>query len=130
MVANAVFESLLRELARAYCILEDASVWNINVYFNRIVTRKGEVGRPVPEGKHRDGVKFSCLFMSQRIGCGGGETSLIDMITHEPVLIWTLKEAGACVIFRDDTVLHDTSPIFATLDDQPGFRDVLVVEFY
>jgi hypothetical protein len=126
----AVFRRLLLRLGETYSRLEDATGWRINVYFNRILAHAGRAGKPVPEGMHRDGVKFSCLFMSQLVGCSGGETSLFDLITHEPVFKGRLQAPGDCLVFRDDTVLHDTTDIHAAQDDRPGFRDVLVIEFH
>lgn len=130
IVANPVFQRILQLLGRGYSAVEDVSSWKINTYFNRIIARSDEIGKPVPEGMHRDGVKFSCLFMAQRASCNGGETSLIDLITHQPVFKGTLDQPAKCILFRDDTVLHDTTPIAPVTKRKIGYRDVLVVEFY
>src|SRR5262249_39176434 len=63
IVNNQVVQCVLRLLGAGYSALEDQPRWRINTYFNRIIARTEEMGKPVPEGMHRDGVKFSCLFM-------------------------------------------------------------------
>lgn len=130
IVGNAVLQQLLKALGRGYSEVEGVDTWRINTYFNRIIANSTEAGKPVPEGKHRDGVKFSCLFMSQRTDCTGGETSLIDLISHDAVFQSTLDSPAHCILFRDDTVLHDTTPILPVSDARPGYRDVLVIEFH
>lgn len=127
---NAVLQTVLKCLGSAYSELEDQRRWRINTYFNRIVARREETGKPVPEGMHRDGVKFSCLFMANHINFTGGDTTLFDMLTHKPVFNGRLAMGGHVLVFRDDTVLHDTTAILPLDDRVPGYRDVLVIEFH
>ena len=129
MVDSPVTISLLKELGRVYSTLEDVPMWKINTYFNRIYTARNEVGKPVPEGMHRDGVKFSALFMANRSGFTGGDTTLYALVDKQPVFHGTLSAPGDLLLFRDDTVFHDTTPILPTEADTPGFRDLLVIEF-
>lgn len=127
--ANAVLIRTVRALAQAYGRLHATPAWNINLYFNRIVARPAERGLPVPEGPHRDGVRFSCLLMADRTGCTGGRTHLIDLLTHDVLLSHTLDTPGDCLVFRDDTLLHDTTAIEVMPGAAQGLRDVLVIEF-
>lgn len=130
IVNSPILNSLLLKLANAYGELEDIQTWKINTYFNRIISTKDFVGQPVPEGKHRDGVKFSCLFMANRTNVTGGSTTLTDILYQNHVFTGTLESPADVLIFRDDTVIHDTSAIKATNDTEEGYRDVLVIEFY
>jgi hypothetical protein len=79
---------------------------------------------------HRDGVKFSCLFMASHINFTGGDSTLFDLLTHKPVFQGRLGAGGQMLVFRDDTVLHDTTGISPADPRAPGYRDVLVIEFY
>lgn len=130
IVHNKVVQRVLRLLGAGYSALEDQPRWRINTYFNRIIAGADEMGKPVPEGMHRDGVKFSCLFMANYINFTGGDSTLFDMLTHEPVFQGRLDAGGQMLVFRDDTVLHDTTGIRPVDPKSPGYRDVLVIEFY
>lgn len=130
MANNQVFRTLLLELANNYGEIEDVQTWKINTYFNRILARPNMQGLPVPEGKHRDGVKFSCLFMTDKINVSGGETTLIDIMHQKPIFNGTLEKQNQMLIFRDDTVFHDTTPIEVISGRNYGYRDLLVIEFH
>jgi len=130
IVNNQVVREILLRLAKAYGELEDIQTWKINAYFNRIIATKDFSGQPVPEGKHRDGVKFSCLFMANRINVSGGSTTLTDILYQQEVFTGTLQNPSDVLIFRDDTVIHDTSAITVNEGFKEGYRDVLVIEFY
>lgn len=130
IVYNQVVQSVLKLLGAGYSALEDQPHWRINTYFNRITARNEEMGKPVPEGIHRDGVKFSCLFMANHINFIGGDSTLFDILTHKPVFQGRLSAGGQILVFRDDTVLHDTTAISPADSSAPGYRDVLVIEFY
>lgn len=126
--ANPVFRRLLHALGAAYAEIEDVPMWKVRTYFNRITASGRELGKPVPEGLHRDGVKFSCLLLANREGVDGGVTTVCDM-DKQPIFTATLANDGDMLIFRDDTVYHDTTPVSPLGKDVEGHRDVLVVEF-
>jgi|JI102314A1RNA_FD_contig_41_3374079_length_2935_multi_4_in_0_out_0_2 hypothetical protein len=130
MAENEVLRKILLELANTYSAIEDVHTWKINTYFNRILATPNMQGLPVPEGKHRDGVKFSCLFMADRVGVSGGLTTLVDIMHQEPIYVGALEKPCDTLIFRDDTVFHDTTAITVNPDSKKGYRDVLVIEFY
>ncbi len=128
IAANPVFRRILHTLGSTYGTVEDVPMWKINTYFNRTLATDAEAGKPVPEGMHRDGVKFSCLFMTQYSGITGGVTTLFDN-DKLPVFTGTLVNPGDCLIFRDDMVFHDTTAVTPTRPGVGGYRDVLVIEF-
>lgn len=130
MADNEVLRRLLLELANAYGEIEDVQSWKINTYFNRILATPDMQGLPVPEGKHRDGVKFSCLFMADRKGVTGGETTLVDIMHQQPIYVGTLEAPCQALLFRDDTVFHDTTAIEISPGSDNGYRDLLVIEFH
>jgi hypothetical protein len=130
IVRNEVVQRVLRRLGATFSELEDQPRWRVNTFFTRIVTRDGETGRPVPEGRHRDGVRFSCLLMANSIAYTGGHTTLFDILTHAPIFRCRLDAPGRALVFRDDAVLHDTSAIHPDEPHATGIRDVLSIEFY
>lgn len=130
MTNNEVFRKILLELAQTFGQIEDIQTWKINTYFNRIIAMQDMQGLPVPEGKHRDGVKFSCLFMANCFGVSGGTTTLMDIMDQKPIYVGTLEKPCDTILFRDDTVFHDTTIITVNPGIDKGYRDVLVIEFY
>jgi hypothetical protein len=130
MSENPIVQAVLLNLGKYYAELEDVEEWKVNAYFNRIIATTEELGKPVPEGMHRDGVKFSCLLMVNRLGFSGGETTLFDLMTKEPIFTGALSNAGDALILRDDTVFHDTTAISLNAGFSKAYRDLLVIEFY
>lgn len=130
MADNEVLKKLLLKLANTFSEIEDVQSWKINTYFNRILATANMAGLPVPEGKHRDGVKFSCLFMADRSGVVGGETTLVDIMHQKPIFVGTLEKPCQALLFRDDTVFHDTTAIQINDGADSGYRDLLVIEFH
>ncbi|HSK40956.1 MAG TPA: 2OG-Fe dioxygenase family protein [Arenibaculum sp.] len=128
IASNQVLRRLLLTLGETYAGIEDVLMWKINVYLNRIVARGAEPGLPVPEGMHRDGVRFGCLLVAGRDNVEGGVTTLYGL-DKEPLVTTTLARTGDCMLFRDDVVFHDTTPVAAVDPGREGHRDLLVVEF-
>ena len=84
------------------------------------------IGRPTPEGAHRDGVDFVVVALAERCGVKGGETRVFD--ADGPTGIrFTMTEPWTLLMLDDERVIHETTPI------QPlapaGHRDTLVLTF-
>ena len=56
---------------------EEELRWFVEAHAFRIDPRAG-VGRPTPEGAHRDGVDFVAVVLVERRGVRGGETRVFD----------------------------------------------------
>ena len=52
--------------------------WHVELHQFRIEARAGEVGRPTPEGMHRDGVDWVLVLMVRRENVESGETTIYD----------------------------------------------------
>ena len=89
----------------------------------RIDTTDG-IGRPTPEGAHRDGVDLVGVFMLHRQDIKGGETRVFDArgTTGER---FTLQEPWSLLLLDDARVIHETTPIQPT--QAGGYRDTLVL---
>jgi len=99
--------------------------WCIEAHQFRIDTTDG-IGRPTPEGAHRDGVDFVAVFMLNRVRIKGGETRVFD--AHGPQgERFTLSEPWSLMLMDDTRVIHETTPIQPLTEG--GYRDTLVLTY-
>lgn len=91
----------------------------------RIDTRDG-IGRPTPEGAHRDGVDFVAVVLIDRQRVRGGETRVFE--AEGPAGIrFTLEHPGSALLLDDHRVIHETTPLQPIAD--AGHRDTLVLTY-
>ncbi len=126
---NTIFNLLIKEVCQKITELTDQVDWDINVYLNRIIAKDNKLGKPSPEGIHKDGVKYSLLLLIDRVNIEGGENTIYDL-DKKPILSHTLMKEGECIIFSDHATFHYASPIVQVDNSKLGYRDLLVVEFY
>ncbi len=97
--------------------------WHIEAHQFRIDTSDG-IGRPTPEGAHRDGVDLVAVFLVDRQGVKGGETRIFEAAGPNGQR-FTLTQPWSVMLLDDARMIHETTPI------QPvkagGWRDTLVV---
>jgi hypothetical protein len=97
--------------------------WFVEAHSFRIDTTDG-IGRPTPEGAHRDGVDFVAVFLVARHGIKGGETRIFDA-QGPSGLRFTLDSPWSLLLLDDARVIHETTPIQPS--QAGGYRDTLVV---
>lgn len=101
--------------------------WFIEVHPFRIDTTGG-VGRPTPEGAHRDGVNFVAVVLVDRHAVRGGESRVFA--ADGPLGVrFTLQEPWSVLLLDDDRVVHETTPILPAYEAEPGWRDTLVLTY-
>lgn len=120
--------AILQTCRELFDRLTPAQAWHIEVHQFRIEARRGEAGRPTPEGMHRDGVDHVLVLLIGRRNVQSGETSIHDL-DGRPLGSFTLTEALDAALVDDRRVMHGVTPVEPVDPDQPGFRDVLVVTF-
>ncbi|MDN3988574.1 2OG-Fe dioxygenase family protein [Zwartia vadi] len=120
---SSAWQALLRFLGRVASELYGEQTWFAEAHQFRIDTADG-IGRPTPEGAHRDGVHLVAVFLVGRHHIKGGETRVFDMATPFGQR-FTLTEPWSVLILDDERVIHETTPIQP--DGQNGWRDTLVV---
>lgn len=104
--------------------------WYIEAHPFRIDT-EGGVGRPTPEGAHRDGVDFVVVLFVGRQGVRGGETRVFDAAGPQGVR-FTLEHPWTALLLDDPQVVHESTPL---LPEDPqggglkGRRDTLVLTY-
>ncbi len=124
-VATPAWTKLLTALARTASEVRGTphTKWCIEAHQFRMDTTDG-IGRPTPEGAHRDGVDFVAVFMLGRLGIKGGETRVFD--AHGPQgERFTLSEPWSLMLLDDTRVIHESTPIQPVAEG--GHRDTLVL---
>ena len=126
--AAPAWQMLLTQLGCLFARVQGVPRWHIEAHQFRIDTAGG-VGRPTPEGAHRDGVNFVVVLMVARRHVKGGETRVFD--AHGPQGIrFVMREPLTALLLDDTRVIHETTPLFPESEGAPtGFRDTLVLTY-
>jgi hypothetical protein len=125
VVEAPVWQQLLTTIGSLFAKLRPVERWFIEAHQFRIDTAGG-IGRPTPEGAHRDGVDFVALMLVRRRNVRGGETRVFD--AHGPTGVrFTMDEPWSLLLMDDERVIHETTPIQPDGDD--GVRDTLVLTY-
>jgi hypothetical protein len=119
------WRQLLGSLGELFAQLQPAPRWYIEAHQFRIDT-EGGIGRPTPEGAHRDGVDFVAVILIARRHVRGGETRVFEAHGSSGVR-FTMAEPWTMLLLDDARVIHETTPIQA--DAAPGARDTLVLTY-
>lgn len=123
VIQASAWQKLLFWLSSVASAAQGAQTWYAEAHQFRIDTTDG-IGRPTPEGAHRDGVNWVAVFMVGRHGIKGGETRVFDMDTPRGQR-FTLSEPWSVLLLDDSRVIHETTPIQPEGDG--GWRDTLVI---
>jgi hypothetical protein len=125
VIRAAAWQQVLRGLARVSSELKGQRPWYVEAHQFRIDT-EGGIGRPTPEGAHRDGVDMVGVFLVSREGIKGGETRVFE--ADGPAgQRFTLTEPWSLLLLDDERVIHESTPIQPT--GAHGHRDTLVLTY-
>lgn len=128
VVTQPVWNQLLVWLGQVCSGLKGGQPWFVEAHQFRIDTTDG-IGRPTPEGAHRDGVDLVAVFLVNRVGVKGGETRVFEA-TGPNGQRFTLTEPWSVLLLDDARVIHESTPIQPLLaEGAGGHRDTLVVTF-
>jgi hypothetical protein len=125
VTAQPVWARLLAALGARCGALRGEQPWYVEAHQFRIDTTDG-IGRPTPEGAHRDGVDLVAVLLVDRQRIKGGETRVFDADGPEG-LRFTLTEPWSTLLLDDARVVHESTPIQPLAAD--GHRDTLVLTF-
>jgi len=123
--AKPVWSKLLRAIARACSEIKGNRPWFVEAHQFRIDTLNG-IGRPTPEGAHRDGVDFVAILLVARENVSGGESRIFEADGPHGQR-FTLSEPWTLILLDDQRVIHESTPIQPTAEG--GHRDTLVLTF-
>lgn len=118
---------LLSGLARVADGLRGPARWYVEAHPFRIDCTDG-IGRPTPEGAHRDGVDLVVVVLVDRSGLKGGETRVFDARGPQG-LRFTLTEPWSALLLDDERVIHESTPIQPLDPSRPAWRDTLVLTY-
>jgi hypothetical protein len=124
VVAQPAWSELLLRLGGLCSALSGVKRWYVEAHQFRIDTSDG-IGRPTPEGAHRDGVDFVAILLVARRAIKGGETRVFEADGPRG-LRFMLSEPWTLLLLDDARVIHESTPI-QPLDASGGHRDTLVV---
>ncbi|MDA3650036.1 2OG-Fe dioxygenase family protein [Saccharopolyspora indica] len=99
--------------------------WTVGIHLIRVIAPLGAVGKPTPEGRHRDGHLFVGMHLLRRDDCDGG-LSTVYPERREPVSL-TLTDPLDSMFVDDNRVMHEVSPTRAA-EVVDGIRDMLLVD--
>jgi hypothetical protein len=116
---------LLRGLGALFARVRPVERWYVEAHQFRIDTAAG-IGRPTPEGAHRDGVDYVAILLIGRANVRGGETRVFEAHGSAGVR-FTMSEPWTTLLLDDARVVHETTPIQP--DGASGVRDTLVLTY-
>ena len=125
LLSDPAWQSLLLGLGRMLSGLKPVNTWFVEAHQFRIDTTDG-IGRPTPEGAHRDGVDYVAVFLLDRVGIKGGETRIFDA-RGSAGLRFTLTQPWSVLLMNDERMIHESTPIQPMGDY--GYRDTLVLTY-
>ncbi len=127
MTEDPAWARLLGALAEVAARLRGApeARWYVEAHPFRIDTTDG-IGRPTPEGAHRDGVDLVAVILVARQGVKGGETRVFDARGPQGMR-FTLTEPFSVLLLDDERVVHESTPIQPLDAAGGGHRDTLVL---
>jgi hypothetical protein len=129
MTDAPVWQGLLANLGRCFAGARPPADgrWYVEAHPFRIDTTEG-VGRPTPEGAHRDGVDFVAVILVDRRAITGGETRVFEAAGPHGVR-FALTTPWTALLLDDTRVIHESTPIQPLADDARGHRDTLVLTY-
>ncbi len=127
LVADPAWARLLQGLAGVAELLHGPAEWFVEAHPFRIDTTDG-IGRPTPEGAHRDGVDLVVVLIVDRHNVKGGETRVFEARGPQGVR-FTLHEPFSALLLDDARVIHETTPIQPVDAALPAWRDTLVLTY-
>ena len=125
LVNDSAWQAILLGLAHVLNSLKPVKTWFVEAHQFRIDTTDG-IGRPTPEGAHRDGVDFVAVFLLNRVGIKGGETRIFDA-GGSAGLRFTLAQPWSLLLMNDVRMIHESTPIQPLADY--GYRDTLILTY-
>jgi hypothetical protein len=122
-VAQPAWTRLIAALGQACSQVKGEQRWYVEAHQFRIDTLEG-IGRPTPEGAHRDGVDFVAVLLVGRSNIKGGETRVFEADGPDGKR-FTMLEPWTLLLLDDARVIHESTPIQPIGEN--GRRDTLVL---
>jgi hypothetical protein len=127
VLSAPVWTRLLQTLGAVFASARPVQRWYIEAHQFRIDTAEG-IGRPTPEGAHRDGVDYVAVILIDRREVRGGETRVFEAQGIAGVR-FTMTAPWTMLLLDDARVIHETTPIQPDGEGAAGVRDTLVLTY-
>lgn len=127
-ITNPILSGLLSYTLDHVERIKGESDWRIEAHQFRILASPEQSGKPTPEGIHQDGVDYVFVVMIDRHNVMGGITKVY---TRNGKLLNSFKMRRPLDVLHveDQHVNHYVTAVKPLWDDQPAWRDVLVITF-
>lgn len=125
VLAQPAWNKVVNALGRVCSAVQGVQPWYVEAHQFRIDTAGG-IGRPTPEGAHRDGVDFVAVLLVARHNVKGGESRVFEAAGPRGVR-FTLDEPWSLLLLDDAAVIHESTPIQPAGEN--GHRDTLVLTY-
>lgn len=129
IAASAAWTGLVKTLGELFAQVRAVPCWYVEAHQFRIDTAEG-IGRPTPEGAHRDGVDYVAVILVNRGDIRGGETRVFQAQDNAGVR-FTMQEPWTTLLLDDARVIHETTPIqpATAAGGSSAVRDTLVLTY-
>lgn len=125
LAAHPLWQRWLVVLGERASALKGRQRWYAEAHPFRIDTTDG-IGRPTPEGAHRDGVDLVAVTLVARVAVKGAETRVFAAEGRDGQR-FTLTEPWSTLLLDDARVVHESTPIQPLDPAGGGYRDTLVI---
>lgn len=102
---------------------------NINTHLFRIECNEGKINLPTPEGIHRDGHDFVSQHLISKKNIIGGVSGIYKNENDAPIMHKQLYYPLDTIILNDRELKHDVTPILPKLQQNIGYRDMLIIDY-
>lgn len=128
-IENPIFQNLLQFAYFTFSELKSEN-WFIEAHQFRIEAKPNNLGKPTPEGIHRDGVDFVLMALINRQNIQGGFTRIynLDKTLKTEFMLENFLELA---LVDDHKVYHSVTETMVNSIEHSkfGIRDVLVITF-
>ncbi len=101
----------------------------VGIHQIRTVAKATSIGQVTPEGLHKDGHEVFAIHLINRNNVSGGSTKLYSNDLELQTTI-TLEKYLDSLFVQDSKIYHEVTPISVVNENEDGYRDVLIIEFY
>jgi hypothetical protein len=126
VLSSPVMQAILESFVAVCNFCSANRRWRIEVHQFRITAEPAQLGKPTPEGIHRDGVDFGLIMLINRVNVSGGHT-VIQTPDGRQLAEMTLMRPFETILLDDVAVRHGVSEIAPVDPTKPAYRDTLVV---
>lgn len=100
----------------------------VGIHQIRTIAKPGELGKPTPEGVHKDGEMYTVQHFIKIENADGGTFNIFDN-NKKKLIDWAQRDTLDTVFLGDEAVYHSVSPIVSRDSLSPGIRDILLIDY-